>query len=152
MISYNDIQATVRNLRSIVFLEDDETGEEYCEVEDLLNALGVSPDLGEYLFHRDIDRMAELLTANRKPAPIWPEMLPFRRIAQKRFRIDSKRVKTWLVENDIAQKDLAEAIGVEPTTVGNWINKPRDVRMSHVFALSEATGIDVYDLVEEIDG
>ena len=41
MVSDRERRDIVTALKNIIFLEDDETGEEYCEVGDILDALDV---------------------------------------------------------------------------------------------------------------
>lgn len=52
----------VTALRNIVFLEDDETGEEYCEVNDILDALDVHTEVDWTLGRDEVERLIDMVS------------------------------------------------------------------------------------------
>lgn len=120
MISDRERRDIVTSLKNIVFLEDDETGEEYCEVGDILDALDVHPELGEYLYHDDVERLVDIVDAK------WSHgFVPTLKssVRAHRYRLNAKALKIWMIENDVTCKRLGEMLGVSSMTLGNWINK-----------------------------
>lgn len=69
----------------------------------------------------------------------------------KIYGINAKAIKRWLTDNDMTQKKLAEKIGVSQSAFGKWLQRPAEIGMGKVFALSDATGLDVHDLVVPLD-
>lgn len=148
MISDRERRDIVTSLKNIVFLEDDETGEEYCEVGDILDALDVHPELGEYLYHDDVERLVDIVDAK------WSHgFVPTLKssVRAHRYRLNAKALKIWMIENDVTCKRLGEMLGVSSMTLGNWINKGIEPRVGAVLALADVTGMDIYDLMEVAD-
>lgn len=148
MISDCERRDIVTALKNIVFLEDDETGEEYCEVGDILDALDVHPELGEYLYRYDVERLVDIVDAK------WSHgFVPMLKssVRAHRYRLNAKALKIWMVENDVTCKRLGEMLGVPSMTLSNWINKGVEPRVGAVLALASVTGMDIYDLMEVAD-
>lgn len=148
MISDRERRDIVTALKNIVFLEDDETGEEYCEVGDILDALDIHPELGEYLYRDDVERLVEIVSAR------WSHgFVPMLKssVGSHRYRLNVKALKIWMVENDVTRKRLGEMLGVPSMTLSNWINNGVEPRVGSVLALSDVTGMDIYDLMEVAD-
>lgn len=148
MISDRERRDIVTALKNIVFLEDDETYEEYCEVGDILDALDIHPELGEYLYHDDVDRLVDIVGA-RWSHGLVPTLKSS--VRAHRYRLNGKALKIWMIENDVTCKRLGEMLGVSPMTLGNWINKGIEPRVGAVLALADVTGMDIYDLMEVAD-
>lgn len=148
MISDRERRDIVTALKNIVFLEDDETGEEYCEVGDILDALDIHPELGEYLYRDDVERLVEIVSAR------WSHgFVPMLKssVRSHRYRLNVKALKIWMVENDVTRKRLGEMLGVPSMTLSNWINNGVEPRVGAVLALASVTGMDIYDLMEVAD-
>lgn len=148
MISDRERRDIVTALKNIVFLEDDETGEEYCEVGDILDALDIHPELGEYLYRDDVERLVEIVSAR------WSHgFVPMLKssVRSHRYRLNVKALKIWMVENDVTRKRLSEMLGVPSMTLSNWINNGVEPRVGAVLALASVTGMDIYDLMEVAD-
>lgn len=64
-------------------------------------------------------------------------------------RIFSKNLLFYLSLNDKQQKDLAEAIGVQPSSVTNWIKQTSMPQVSTIQKIAEYFGIGKSDLVDE---
>lgn len=148
MISDRERRDIVTALKNIVFLEDDETGEEYCEVGDILDALDIHPELGEYLYRDDVERLVEIVSARWSHG--FVPMLESS-VRSHRYRLNAKALKIWMVENDVTRKRLGEMLGVPSMTLSNWINNGVEPRVGSVLALSDVTGMDICDLMEVAD-
>lgn len=68
-----------------------------------------------------------------------------------RYRLNARALKIWMVENDVTRKRLGEMLGVPSMTLSNWINNGVEPRVGSVLALSDVTGMDIYDLMEVAD-
>lgn len=148
MVSERERRDIIAALKSIIFLEDDETGEEYCEVGDILDALDIHPELGEYLYHDDVERLVDIVGAR------WSHgFVPMLKSSGKahRYKLNAKALKIWMIENDVTRKRLGEMIGTTSQMLGNWINKGTEPRIGSVLALADVTGMDIYDLMEVAD-
>lgn len=60
-VSERERRDIVTALRNIVFLEDDEAGEEYCEVNDILDALDVHTDVDWTLGRDEVERLIDIV-------------------------------------------------------------------------------------------
>jgi DNA-binding XRE family transcriptional regulator len=63
----------------------------------------------------------------------------------------STQIKVELVERDMDQKDLAEAIGVERATLNRYMNGHRSMPMPTFFKVAEALGLTARVLMERAE-
>lgn len=133
-VSDRERRDIVTALQNIVFLEDDETGEEYCDVSDVLEALDVHPDddwtLGRYEVERLIDIVSVPHTGPRK------------------YRLNADALREWMARTHTTQGELAKMVGVTGCMPSQWLNGVKEPRMSTMLNLADATGLSVYDLME----
>lgn len=148
MISERERQNIIAALRNIVFLEDDETGEEYCEVNDILNALNIHAELGEYLYHDDVNRLVDIVSAKCSHGFI---PLLTSSVKPHRYALNVNVLKTWMIENNVTSKRLCDMIGVTTSALNSWINKGTEPRVGSVLAIAYVTGIDIYDLMQVVN-
>lgn len=124
----------VTALQSIVFLEDDETGEERCEVNDILDALDVHPDVDWTLGRDEVERLIDIV---RVP-----------RTGPKRYRLNAEALREWMSRTHTTQAELAKMVGVTACMPSQWLHGAKEPRMSTMLNLADATGMNVYDLME----
>ena len=64
----------------------------------------------------------------------------------------AKRLRYYLNENGMTQKDLAERLGVGTTSVYNWLNEIKSPRMDKVDQMCKIFGCNRSDLLSEEQG
>lgn len=67
------------------------------------------------------------------------------------YALNKKFIKHWLVDSDVTQVELADAVGVSPVVLSRYINDRRGVPVSVLFSLAEEMQADLRDLVVEVD-
>lgn len=88
----------VTALRNIVFLEDDETGEEYCEVNDILDALDVHADVDWTLSRDEVERLIDIVSV--------PQTGP------RKYKLNAEALREWMTRTHTTQAELAKMVGV----------------------------------------
>lgn len=124
----------VTALQNIVFLEDDETGEERCEVNDILDALDVHTDEDWTLGRDEVERLIDIVRV--------PQTGP------KRYRLNLQALREWMARTHTTQVELAKMAGVSTCVPSQWFNGVKEPRMSTMLNLADVTGMSVYDLME----
>ena len=66
------------------------------------------------------------------------------------YRIDRRRLSHWLIDHDMTQTELAGKVGCCANTLNGTLREERNCRMDLLLNLSDATGLDVRELVEEV--
>lgn len=136
-VSDRERRDIVTALRNIVFLEDDETGEEYCEVNDILDALDVHSDVGWTLGRDEVERLIDIVRV--------PQTGP------KKYKLNADALREWMARTHTTQKQLAKMVGVTACMPSQWLNGTSEPRTSTMLNLADAIGVSVYDLMEEDD-
>ena len=81
-VSDRERRDIVTALRNIAFLEDDETGVEYCEVNDILDALDVHTDVDWTLNRDEVERLIDIVSV--------PQTGP------KKYRLNAEALHEWM--------------------------------------------------------
>lgn len=137
-VSDRERRDIVTALRNIVFLEDDETGEEYCDVSDVLDALDVHSDVGWTLGRDEVERLIDIVS------------VPY--TGPKKYRLNADALREWMARTHTTQKQLAKMVGVTACMPSQWLNGVNEPRMSTMLNLSDVTGMSIYNLMEADDG
>lgn len=124
-------------LRNIAFFEDDETGEELCELDDILDAFHVHPDINWYVSRDEVERLIAIVSV--------PQTGP------KKYRLNAEALREWMARTHTTQKELAKMVGVTACMPSQWLNGVKEPRMSTMLNLADTTGMSVYDLMEVDD-
>lgn len=66
--------------------------------------------------------------------------------------IFGKNLITWLDDKEMTQKELAQAIGVTPATVNNWVKQGRIPNIESIMDICDFYGIAYDDLMSEDHG
>lgn len=136
-VSARERRDIVTALRNIVFLEDDETGEEYCDVNDILDALDVRTDVDWTINRDEVERLIDIVRV--------PQTGP------KKYRLNAEALREWMSRTHTTQAELAKMVGVTGCMPSQWLHGAKEPRMSTMLNLADATGMNVYDLMEVDD-
>ena len=137
-VSDRERRDIVTALRNITFFEDDETGEERCEINDVIDALDVHTDVDWTLCRDEVERLIDIVRV--------PQTRP------KRYRLNAEALREWMARTHTTQKELAKMVGVTGCMPSQWLNGVKEPRMSTMLNLAEVTGMSIYDLMEVDDG
>lgn len=137
-VSDRERRDIVTALRDIVFLEDDETGEEYCDVSDVLDALDVHSDIGWTLGRDEVERLIDIVSV--------PQTGP------KKYKLNADALREWMARTRTTQKQLAKMVSVTACMPSQWLNGTSEPRTSTMLNLADVTGMSIYDLMEVDDG
>ena len=136
-VSDRERRDIVTALRNITFFEDDETGEERCEINDVIDALDVHSDVDWTLGRDEVWRLIDIVRA--------PQTGP------RKYRLNAEVLREWMARTHTTQKELAKMVGVTGCMPSQWLNGVKEPRMSTMLNLADATGMNVYDLIEVDD-
>ncbi len=136
-VSDRERRDIVTALRNITFFEDDETGEERCEINEVIDALDVRTDIDWTLNRDEVERLIDIVRA--------PQTGP------KRYRLNAEALREWMARTHTTQAELAKMVGVTGCMPSQWLHGAKDPRMSTMLNLADATGMSVYDLLEVDD-
>lgn len=124
-------------LRNITFFDDDETGEERCEINDVIDALDVHTDVDWTLSRDEVERLIDIVSV--------PHTGP------RKYRLNAEALRGWMARTHTTQAELAKMVGVTGCMPSQWLHGAKEPRMSTMLNLADATGMNVYDLVEVDD-
>lgn len=136
-VSDRERRDIVTALRNIAFFEDDETGEERCEINDVIDALDVRTDVDWTLNRDEVERLIDIVSV--------PQTGP------KKYRLNAEALREWMARTHTTQKELAKMVGVTACMPSQWLHGAKEPRMSTMLNLADATGMSVYDLMEVDD-
>lgn len=136
-VSDRERRDIVTALRNITFFEDDETGEERCEINDVIDALDVHTDIDWTLSRDEVERLIDIVRV--------PQTGP------KRYRLNAEALREWMARTHTTQAELAKMVGVTGCMPSQWLHGAKEPRMSTMLNLADATGMNVYDLMEVDD-
>ena len=72
--------------------------------------------------------------------------------AAKRYVLNKKAIKHYLVDHDLVQSELAEHLGISTSYLSELLSGRKSVTLKTLFAIADETHIDLRALVEEVDG
>ncbi len=133
-VSDRERRDIVTALRNITFFEDDETGEERCEVNDVIDALDVRTDVDWTLNRDEVERLIDIVRV--------PQTGP------KKYRLNAEALREWMARTHTTQGELAKMVGVTACMPSQWLHGVKEPRISTMLNLADATGLSVYDLME----
>lgn len=136
-VSDRERRDIVTALRNIAFFEDDETGEERCEINDVIDALDVHTDVDWTLNRDEVERLIDIVRV--------PQTGP------RKYRLNAEALREWMSRTHTTQAELAKIVGVTGCMPSQWLHGAKEPRMSTMLNLADATGMSVYDLMEVDD-
>lgn len=136
-VSDRERRDIVTALRNITFFEDDETGEERCGINDVIDALDVRTDIDWTLSRDEVERLIDIARV--------PHTGP------KKYRLNVEALREWMARTHTTQAELAKMVGVTGCMPSQWLHGANEPRMSTMLNLADTTGMSVYDLMEVDD-
>lgn len=133
-VSDRERRDDVTALQSIAYFEDDETGEERCDVNDVIDALDVHTDIDWTINRDEVERLIDIMSV--------PQTGP------KKYRLNADALREWMTRTHTTQKQLAKMVGVTACMPSQWLHGAKEPRMSTMLNLADAIGVSVYDLME----
>ena len=137
-VSDRERRDIIAALQGIAFFEDDETGEERCDVSDVLDALDVHPDVDWTINRDDVERLVDIARVHQA--------------GPKKYRLNADALREWMARTHTTQKRLAKMVGVTACMPSQWLNGTSEPRTSTMLNLADVTGMSIYDLMEVDDG
>nr|DAM73913.1 MAG TPA: helix-turn-helix domain protein [Caudoviricetes sp.] len=71
--------------------------------------------------------------------------------ASKRYVLNKKAIKHYLIDHDLIQSELAEMLGISTSYFNELLNGRKSITLKTLFAIADETHIDPRELVEEVD-
>lgn len=65
------------------------------------------------------------------------------------MRLDPVKLRRIMAAKNFNVSNLAEAAGLSPTAINNWLNHGTRPRIDTIGRLAKALGVDIFDLIEE---
>lgn len=65
------------------------------------------------------------------------------------MRLDPVKLRRIMAAKNFNVSNLAEAAGLSPTAINNWLNHGTRPRIDTIGRLAKALGVDIFDLTEE---
>lgn len=67
------------------------------------------------------------------------------------YVLNRKAVQHYLIDHDLTQDDFAKTLGISTLYFSQLLNGRKSISLSILFSIAEKTGIDVRDLVVEVE-
>lgn len=70
---------------------------------------------------------------------------------KSRCVLNKKALQHYLIDHDLTQGDFAKTLGISTSYFSELLNGRKSISLSILFSIAEKTGIDVHDLVVEVE-
>lgn len=71
--------------------------------------------------------------------------------ASTRYVLNKKAVQHYLIDHDLTQGDFAKTLGISTSYFSELLNGRKSISLSILFSIAEETGVDIYELVIEVN-
>lgn len=71
--------------------------------------------------------------------------------ASTRYVLNKKAVQHYLIDHDLTQADFAKTLGISTSYFSELLNGRKSISLSILFSIAEETGIDIHELVIEVE-
>lgn len=71
--------------------------------------------------------------------------------ASTRYVLNKKAVQHYLIDHDLTQGDFAKTLGISTLYFSELLNGRKSISLSILFSIAEETGVDIYELVIEVN-
>lgn len=71
--------------------------------------------------------------------------------ASTRYVLNKKAVQHYLIDHDLTQADFAKTLGILTSYFSELLNGRKSISLSILFSIAEETGIDIHELVIEVE-
>lgn len=68
-----------------------------------------------------------------------------------RYVLDKKAIRHYLIDHDLTQRDFAKTLGISASYLSDLLNGRKSISLSVLFSIAEETGIDIHELVIEVN-
>lgn len=67
------------------------------------------------------------------------------------YVLNRKAVQHYLIDHDLTQGDFAKTLGISTSYFGELLNGRKSISLKILFSIADKTGIDVHELVIEVE-
>lgn len=67
------------------------------------------------------------------------------------YVLNRKAIQHYLIDHDLTQGDFAKALGISTSYFSELLNGRKSISLSILFSIAEETGIDIHELVIEVE-
>lgn len=71
--------------------------------------------------------------------------------AKPRYVLNKKAVQHYLIDHDLTQGDFAKTLGISTSYLGELLDGRKGIPLKILFSIADKTGIDVHELVIEVE-
>lgn len=71
--------------------------------------------------------------------------------ATTNYVLNKKAVQHYLIDHDLTQGDFAKTLGISTSYLGELLNGRKSISLKILFSIAEETGIDIHELVIEVE-
>ena len=67
------------------------------------------------------------------------------------YVLNRKAVQHYLIDHDLTQDDFAKTLGISTSYFSELLNGRKSISLKILFSIADKTGIDVHELVIEVE-
>lgn len=67
------------------------------------------------------------------------------------YVLNRKAVQHYLIDHDLTQGDFAKTLGISTSYFSELLNGRKSISLKILFSIADKTGIDVHELVIEVE-
>lgn len=67
------------------------------------------------------------------------------------YVLNRKAVQHYLIDHDLTQGDFAKTLGISTSYFSDLLNGRKSISLKNLFSIADKTGIDVHELVIEVE-
>lgn len=71
--------------------------------------------------------------------------------ATTNYVLNNKAVQHYLIDHDLTQGDFAKTLGISTSYLSELLNGRKSISLRILFSIAEETGIDIHELVIEVE-
>lgn len=71
--------------------------------------------------------------------------------ASTRYAFNKKTIKRYLIDHDLTQDNFVKTLGISTLYFSELLNGRKGISLKALFSIADKTGIDVRDLVVEVE-
>ena len=71
--------------------------------------------------------------------------------ATTNYVLNNKAVRHYLIDHDLTQGDFAKTLGISTSYLSELLNGRKSISLKILFSIAEETGIDIHELVIEVE-
>lgn len=67
------------------------------------------------------------------------------------YALNRKTIRHYLIDHDLTQGDFAKTLGISTSYLSQLLDGRKSISLSILFSIAEETGIDMHELVIEVE-